>query len=186
MRRLNIPSARRLALPKRVAARLSARLRDERGFMLAEQLVSVIFIGLLSVAVAAGLGAAMAAYGSITATSNANMLLAETIQQVNDELAFSISVEDGTASFVSATTRTSVAMSSGDEGIVLSPTQTGAAAPVTLVAETNGLTPSFTSPPVYQAAANTWTYAVAVSDGGGSQLAAQAMTVARVNPPDTA
>lgn len=186
MRRLHIPSPRRLAASRRAAAHIAARLRDERGFMLAEQLVSVIFIGLLSVAVAAGLGAAMAAYGAITATSNANMLLAETIQQVNDELAFSLSAEDGSASFVSAATRTSVALSSGDEGIVLSPTQPGAAEPVTLVAETNGLTPAFTSAPVYQAAANTWTYAVAVSDGGGSQLAAQEMTVARVNPPDTA
>ena len=180
-----MPSARRLALSKCAAARLSARLRDERGFMLAEQLVSVVFIGLLCVAVAAGLGAAMAAYGAITATSNANMLLSETIQQVNDELAFSISAEDGTASFVSATTRTPVTVASGDEGIVLSPTQTGAA-PIMLVAETNGLRPSFTSAPVYQAATNTWTYAVAVNDGGGSQLAEQTMTVARVNPPDTA
>ena len=185
MRWSDKPSARRLAVSKRAAARIAARLRDERGFMLAEQLVSVIFLGLLSVAVAAGLGAAMAAYGAITATSNANMLLAETVQQVNDELAFSISAEDGSATFVSAATRTSVTMASGDEGIVLSPTQAGAA-PITLVAETNGLSPSFTSPPVYQAAANTWTYAVAVSEAGGSQLAAQTMTVARVNPPDTA
>lgn len=38
---------------------LIARLRDTRGFMLAEQLVSIIFIGLLCIVVAAGLQAAM-------------------------------------------------------------------------------------------------------------------------------
>ena len=36
-------------------------LRDQRGFMLAEQLVSIIFIGLLCIVVTAGLGAAMSA-----------------------------------------------------------------------------------------------------------------------------
>ena len=44
---------------RRFALRLHARLRDTRGFMLAEQLVSVIFIGLLGIIVAAGIGAAM-------------------------------------------------------------------------------------------------------------------------------
>ncbi len=166
--------------------RLAARLRDDHGFMLAEQLVSIVFIGLLCIAVAAGLGAAISAYGAVTTASNANMLLSETVQQVSDELAFSVSAEDGTASFVSAATRTSVTMESGTEGIVLAPSgSSGAGAPVVLVAVANGLTPSFDASPTYRAATNDWTYTVVVKDESGHERARQQMVVARLNPPGT-
>ena len=40
-------------------ASLRSRLRDTRGFMIAEQLTSIVFIGLLCVAVGVGLQVAM-------------------------------------------------------------------------------------------------------------------------------
>lgn len=40
-------------------ASLRSRLRDTRGFMIAEQLASIVFIGLLCVAVGVGLQVAM-------------------------------------------------------------------------------------------------------------------------------
>ena len=47
-------------------ASLRSRLRDTRGFMIAEQLASIVFIGLLCVAVGVGLQVAMNSYTSIT------------------------------------------------------------------------------------------------------------------------
>ena len=47
-------------------ASLRSRLRDTRGFMIAEQLTSIVFIGLLCVAVGVGLQVAMNSYASIT------------------------------------------------------------------------------------------------------------------------
>ena len=158
-------------------SRLTARLRDTRGFMLAEQLVSVIFIGFLCVVVAAGLGAALSAYSGITTSSNANMLLSQAVQEVSDELVFSLSAKtDG--SFVSETTRTSVTMSSDDRGIIVTD---GSGAGTVLVAPKNGLTPKFSSVPSYSAGTNTWTFTIVINNGD-SVMAEQAMTVGRVNP----
>lgn len=173
--------------PAGLRARIAGLARDTRGFMLAEQLVSIVFIGMLCIVVAAGLGAALAAYGSITTASNANMLLSQTVQEVNDELAFSLSADADSGAFVSATTRTSVTMETGvtnktgEKGIVLEPAGEGGAQ-VMLVTTTNGLTPAFTTTPAYEATSNTWTYAVAVLDSSGVVRAKQDMKVARVNP----
>lgn len=163
-----------------LSARLAARLRDERGFMLAEKLASIVFIGLLCLVVAAGLGAALSAYGGITASSNANMLLARTVQEVNDELAFSLEA-DASGSFVSATTRASATLGSDADGIVMTPTENPNSAAV-LVAATNGLTPEFSATPSYNESTNAWTYSVVIKNGS-SVMARQTMTVGRVNPP---
>lgn len=160
-----------------IRSRIVARLCDTRGFMLAEQLVSVIFIGLLCVAVAAGLGAALSAYSGIIATSNASMLLSQTVQEVSDELAFSLSANsDG--SFVSETTRASATMDSDASGIVM---KDDSGSSTVLVAPKNGLTPEFSSAPSYDVSSNTWTFTVTIKQGA-KVVAEQAMTVGRVNP----
>lgn len=175
--RLGLHGSSGAPAPIAFRSRLAARLRDTRGFMLAEQLISVIFIGFLCVIVAAGLGAALSAYGSITASSNANMLLSQAVQEVSDELAFSLSANsDG--SFVSETTRASATMSSDDRGIIVTD---GSGTDTVLVAPKNGLTPKFTSAPSYDAGANTWTFTIVINSGG-AVMAEQAMTVGRVNP----
>ena len=96
-------------------------LRDQRGFMLAEQLVSIIFIGLLCIVVTAGLGAAMSAYRSITEQTHADMLLADAVERVSDEFAYALSVEgdqaieEGEVLFVSATQHLEAALLSPEE-----------------------------------------------------------------------
>ncbi len=179
------PALQRLAVPQRdvrewhdtrattsCRSRLAARLRDTRGFMLAEQLVSVIFV-------AAGLGAALSAYGSITTSSNASMVLSQAVQEVSDELSFSLSASpDG--SFVSETTRAPATMDSDGSGIVMKST-TGT---TVLIPSKNGLTPGFSSVPSYDASSNTWTFAITVKNGDAI-VAEQAMTVGRVNPAGT-
>lgn len=186
------PALHRLVVPQRdvrerhdtraatsCRSRLAARLRDTRGFMLAEQLVSVIFIGFLCVVVAAGLGAALSAYGSITTSSNASMVLSQAVQEVSDELSFSLSASpDG--SFVSETTRAPATMDSDGSGIVMKST-TGT---TVLIPSKNGLTPGFSSVPSYDASSNTWTFAITVKNGDAI-VAEQAMTVGRVNPAGT-
>lgn len=72
---------------------LRSRLKNDHGFMLAEQLVSIIFIGLLSIVVAAGIGAAMSAYANITRQTTADNMLARAVESVSDELSFAQSVE---------------------------------------------------------------------------------------------
>lgn len=78
---------------RRFPLRLRARLRDTRGFMLAEQLVSVIFIGLLGIIVAAGIGAAMSVYANITRQTQADQMLFQAVARVRDEFSYALSVE---------------------------------------------------------------------------------------------
>ena len=62
-------------------ASLRSRLRDTRGFMIAEQLTSIVFIGLLCVAVGVGLQVAMNSYASITRQAQADALLQQAVFQ---------------------------------------------------------------------------------------------------------
>ena len=61
-------------------ASLRSRLRDTRGFMIAEQLASIVFIGLLCVAVGVGLQVAMNSYTSITRQAQADALLQQAVE----------------------------------------------------------------------------------------------------------
>lgn len=65
------------------------KLKSNDGFMLAEQLLSMIFIGLLCVAVGAGMGAAMSAFASISTKTESQALLNQAVQKVSDEFVFS-------------------------------------------------------------------------------------------------
>ena len=69
-------------------ASLRSRLRDTRGFMIAEQLTSIVFIGLLCVAVGVGLQVAMNSYASITRQAQADALLQQAVEVVSDELTY--------------------------------------------------------------------------------------------------
>ncbi|MBC2888019.1 hypothetical protein H7313_01410 [Gordonibacter massiliensis] len=79
--------------PRKPHHSFCSRLKDERGFMLAEQLISIIFIGLLCVVVSVGLGAAMNAYANITRQTTADNMLARAMELVSDELSFARSIE---------------------------------------------------------------------------------------------
>ena len=74
-------------------ASLRSRLRDTRGFMIAEQLASIVFIGLLCVAVGVGLQVAMNSYTSITRQAQADALLQQAVEVVSDELTYARDVE---------------------------------------------------------------------------------------------
>ena len=110
-------------------ASLRSRLRDTRGFMIAEQLTSIVFIGLLCVAVGVGLQVAMNSYASITRQAQADALLQQAVEVVSDELTYARDVEgEGTQApdnplyFTSPTRHeTSVLQSSetGEDGIWL-------------------------------------------------------------------
>ena len=173
-----------------------ARLRDSRGFMLAEQLVSIIFIGLLCVVVAAGLGAALSAYGNITAQANADNLLLRSVQVISDQLAFS-QEPDGTT-FVSSSenVRGSLQNAQAGAGIEFSYSykvkepgkeEERTASTLLVPSKTNGngtveFSVSFPGDgaPKYDRATNTWTYTVNVEDASKKQLAIQNITVKRV------
>lgn len=160
-------------------AALRARLRDTRGFMLAEQVVSIAFIGLLCVAVAAGLSAALSAYSDITTQTNAQQLLARTVDEVNGELTYARSGEGN--QFISQTTRTEVQLISDDQGIVMQRVTPPATSRV-LVGAANGLLPTFEDEPIYDFDTNTWSYTVVIKDSGMVDILRQEMKVVQVNP----
>lgn len=158
---------------------LRARLHDTRGFMLAEQVVSIAFLGLLCVAVAAGLTAALSAYSGITKQTNAQQLLARTVDEVNNELTYARS--SAGQQFISATTRTEVQLISNDQGIALQ-RMDPFADPEVLVGAANGLMPTFEVEPTYDFDTNTWSYTVVIKDSGMVDILRQEMTVVQVNP----
>lgn len=153
---------------------LTQRLRDTRGFMLAEQLVSIIFIGLLCIAVAAGLGAAMSSYAKITLQTQADAMLSQAVEVVSNELVYALGVEGGSLKFTSATLHEDgVALASNDAGIWLKASSDSCLVPVE-----NGLTPTLDNLE-YNASTRTWTFRITINSGGKT-LAGTTMTVKRV------
>lgn len=159
---------------------LASRLRDTRGFMIAEQLISIIFIGLLCIAVAAGLGAAMSSYSRITAQTQADALLSQAVEQVSDELVYALEVEadgvqteDNPLYFTSATRHETAVLQTREDGIWLNCSAAARLAPTK-----DGLTPQL-SELSYDADADTWSFRIAIQSGG-STLADTAMTVKRI------
>lgn len=162
-------------------ARICVRLRDTRGFMLAEQLVSVIFIGLLCVVVSAGLGAAMSAYANITMKTRADTMLTQAVELVSDELTYALDAEDGVQEddgselyFTSATLRSEGVLQTNEAGIwlnadsgqyLLAPTQ-------------NGLAPRLASL-AYDENTGLWTFHITISSGD-TVLAETTMIVKRI------
>lgn len=178
---------------------LRSRLRDTRGFMLAEQLVSIIFIGLLCVVIAAGLTAALSAYSNITLQTNADNLLTRTVEAVSDEFAFALSVEgdddvvEDEVYYVSAAYH--------ELGVLMSPELADAVnggiylncdsgQQYKVVPAAHGLIPQLENVVYYRNAAtvdgkkipaNTWTFDIKiVQTVGGTPLASTSMTVQRL------
>lgn len=72
---------------------LSRRLSSTDGFTIAEQLVTVIIVGFVTIAVVAGIGVAMNAFNDIRNVTDANAVLSNTTTAVTDELRFATGVE---------------------------------------------------------------------------------------------
>lgn len=180
-----------MAISDNIPAWLNAivrRLRDTRGFMLAEQLISIIFIGLLCIAVAAGLQAAMSSYASITTQTQADSMLSNAVEAVSNELVYALDVDDGTPpSFTSATLHEKATLENrNNAGIWLKASTDSCLAPVQ-----NGLVPKldslvFNKKNTTDAAApityvDTWTFKVTITrENGTSPLAETEITVKRI------
>lgn len=161
-------------------ARLRARLRDTRGFMIAEQLISIVFIWLLCIAVAAGLQAAMSSYGRITLQTQADAMLSQAVETVSDELAYALEVEaDGVQTagnplyFTSATRHETAVLQTREDGIWLNCSAAARLAPAK-----DGLTPQLESL-AYDEAAGAWTFHITVASGD-TVRAETTMTVKRI------
>lgn len=164
---------------------ICARLRDTRGFMLAEQLISIIFIGFLCVVVAAGLGAALSAYGSITQQANANNLLARSVELVSDELVYATSVEAIPGSnvsfpaFVSYAQHETVQFYGPEDGVSVSGIAYGTeTASRTLVPAQGSLVPVLAEL-TYNEPSGEWTFQVDVNESNVT-VASATMTVKRM------
>ena len=159
----------------------AARLCDQRGFMLAEQLVSIIFIGLLCIVVAAGLGAAMSAYTNITKQTQADIMLSQAVEAVSDELVYALDVEnDGLQSeenplyFTSVTRHELAVLQQDDRGIWLN----AAGEQSRLVPAENGLTPQLESLS-YNEATGIWSFEITIKSDT-TTLAETTMNVKRI------
>lgn len=167
-----------MPLRLRIPQTLASRLRDTRGFMLAEQLVSIIFIGLLCIVVSAGLSAAMSAYASITTQTKADALLAEAVERVSDEMAFALSVDGGgnlenDPTFVSGSRNEKGKLVEDSLGIWF---KADSGNNVLLVSSQNGFTPSIEGITYYRKAsdtipANTWTFTIKITNSSGTVVA---------------
>lgn len=167
---------------------LRNRLDDRSGFTLAELLITVVFIGLLTIAIGAGLSAALSAYGTNAKISNANLLMNRTVEEVSDQLAFALDVgsaEDPAGSFVSSTLRTTVHFENIDEsdtedadedeaqkkamGIYLvweeNEEDETKKASLPLIPAAHGLVPEIVDLS-YNETANAWEYTINVKDNG--------------------
>ncbi|WP_139651333.1 hypothetical protein [Raoultibacter phocaeensis] len=184
-----------------------AKLRDTHGFALAEQLIGILFLGLLIVVIGAGLSAAMQAYRTANESTRANELLTRAVQEVGDELAFALSVKTvgDDPIYVSPTTKTPVKIGNAEngKGIALiaqtdAETQTSLAvdaSPTTLLvasaldpiqaSSTAGLTVSISNVAYSEdesaSAKGIWTFTIEVRQNGQNRvLAATDMSVARI------
>ncbi len=70
----------------RLKASIQRRLRDRRGFSLAETLLAVLILLLVSVVVATGMPAATNAYNKVILGANAKLMLSTAITALHDEI----------------------------------------------------------------------------------------------------
>lgn len=173
---------------------LTSKLRSEDGFTLAELLVSVVFIGLLCIVISVGLGAALSAYGTVTQESNTHQLMARTTQEINDELAFSLSIDADNKTYESPSSRTLVTLvnSTDNNGIAIRGLGIGGVAldaegEAVLVPGVDGLVPRFAEgkAPTYNKSNNTWSYTIEIVNTNADSdvvVETRVMTVARNMP----
>lgn len=179
------------------SSKFVAGLRDTRGFVFAEQLIAIVFLGLLVVAIGVGLNVAFNSYRLANESTRANELLTRAVEEVSDELAFSpidkveIENESGVESYdyylMSSTLKVPANLGNDPDGkgIVLVPREAGAQAnPALLVASSHGLTVEIFNVVFTEAKAdnnnqNTWSFRIEVKQQGSSDvIASTTMTVA--------
>ena len=101
---------------------LKKKLCSPSGFTLSEALVSVAILSLIALSLAAGIPAAMGVYRTVTAYSEASVLMGTLTTAVADELRYATGIEtgeDGEARFDSATYGRGIAIQPSAEGRVL-------------------------------------------------------------------
>lgn len=171
------------------------KLACKKGFMLMEQLVSIVFIGLLCLAITVGMGAALSAYANMTQRTEAQALLNQAVQKVSDELAYSEGpFTEGATNYVSSTVHLSVSLAnltnaSGTvegigmfgTGIASDPASPSARLDqVLFIPGIGGLVPEFVKAPVFNLSNNTWSFQVRIMQGDEELIRSEPMVVARV------
>lgn len=177
----------------RRGASARSRLCDTHGFTLAEQLVSILFLGLLCVVIGVGLNAALQAYRVANESTRANELLARAVEEVSDELAFarSVDVSGSDPVYVSSVTKTPVQLGNdpNGRGIILAPAAIDGVGSDTqeaqiLVASSHGLVVEISDVAFIDNQGdndkrNTWNYRIEVKrDGDQAVVAETRMAVA--------
>ena len=168
------------------------KLRNTQGFMLGEQLIRVIFIGLLCIAVGAGLSAALTVFSNVTQVTESQALLNRAVQEVSDELAYACDVERGSAplSFVSNSVHARVTLidetAADAQGIALQGAGIKSGDPtkdetVLLIPSMGNFVPQIKDL-AYEEASKLWTFTINIvqKDTTSNVLATTAMTVARI------
>lgn len=162
------------------------KLGETAGFTLAEQLLSALLIGLLSIAVATGLGVATRVYGAVSLEAGANQLMMRAVQEINDELAYAVLVSSDGRNYLSATTRTIVHLenSSNNQGISMTGVGLGGSLTadeksIVLIPRSAELNIRFDIVPSYSKSSNAWTYTISVSKDDGAVLEQESMKVTR-------
>ena len=94
------------------------KLRSQRGFTLAETLLAVLILLLVSVIVATGMPAAKNAYAKVVVASNAQALLSTAATSLRNELgtAWNVIIDDNTGKTKAGTAGTSVTYNSANTG----------------------------------------------------------------------
>lgn len=104
---------------KRTRCRI-IKIRRRDGFTLTEVLATVVLVGLMSIAVTAGVGAAIRSYRGIRLKADAQTLLATTVSAFTADMGTAENVErdpDGTVSFYSGFRKCKMKYQSGNDGI---------------------------------------------------------------------
>lgn len=94
------------------------KLRDKRGFSLAETLLAVLILLLVSVVVATGMPAATNAYNKVILGANAKVMLSTAITALHDELgtAWQVKPITGGLTYFSASTGAKTNLTKGEDG----------------------------------------------------------------------
>lgn len=180
-------------------SRIAARLRSTDGFTLGEVLATVVLVGLLTLAVAAGIGVALNAYNDIRGYTEEQSLLNNAVTVVSDELRFAydistISTTDNTIIVFSSPGRDTrfylandrsngislVGVLDPGDGTTPTPDQSAPLPLINTAAGTSGDTKLTAELTKLQYTNGLWTFAISVS-GGGTTLTSGDLTVRSIN-----
>ena len=100
---------------------IAIKLKRAAGFTLAETLMTVLILLMVSAVVAGGMPAAMNAYRKAVDAANAQLLLSTTVNALRDELstAWDVEVEGTTITYQSSDTGEESIISLGDDGKIM-------------------------------------------------------------------